>query len=103
VRVLTIFVGQIFVIIFVITRPFAGAKKPLRTQIFEPRMAKRCEQKQAYYRRISQEIDKIRHKSKEVVMTKVTNSGVERCGSGHFALKSSQSKEKSLKSDGFEA
>ena len=36
-------------------------------------------------------------------MTKVTNSGVESCGSGHFALKSSRSKGKSLKSNGFEA
>ena len=36
-------------------------------------------------------------------MTKVTKSGVERCGSGHFALKSSQSNGKSLKFNGFEA
>lgn len=36
-------------------------------------------------------------------MTKVTKGGVERCGSGHFALKSSQNKGKSLKSIGFEA
>ena len=36
-------------------------------------------------------------------MTKMTRISVERCGSGHFALKSSQSKGKSLKSNGFEA
>ena len=36
-------------------------------------------------------------------MTKMTRISVERCGSGHFALKSSRSKGKSLKSIGFEA
>ena len=36
-------------------------------------------------------------------MTKMTRISVERCGSGHFALKSSQNKGKSLKSIGFEA
>ena len=33
----------------------------------------------------------------------MTKGGVERCGSGHFTLKSSKSKGKSLKSIGFEA
>ena len=36
-------------------------------------------------------------------MAKETKGGVEICGSGHFALKSSKSKGKSLKSIGFEA
>ena len=36
-------------------------------------------------------------------MTKMTRISVERCGSGHFALKSSRSEQKSLKSIGFEA
>ena len=55
------------------------------------------------HRPIARKIDNIRHVTCKIGVTKVTNSSVERCGSGHFALKSSQSKGKSLKSIGFEA
>ena len=88
-RVLTNSVGLFFVIIFVITRTFAGAKKALQTQIFELWTLKESEQKAVYYRQISRKIDIFRHEIKKIVMTKMTRISVERCGSGHFALKSS--------------
>ena len=57
----------------------------------------------AIQRRIARKIDNIRHETCKIGVTKVTKGGVERCGSGHFALKSSKGKGKSLKSIGFEA
>ena len=102
-RVLTAFVAQFFVTLFVTPRPFAGAKKALRTQISGLCAKQISECIMAIQRRIARQIDNIRHETCKIGVTKVTKGGVERCGSGHFALKSSKSKGKSLKSIGLEA
>ena len=102
-RVLTAFVAQFFVTLFVTPRPFAGAKKALRTQISGLCAKQISECIMAIQRRIARQIDNIRHETCKIGVTKVTKGGVERCGSDYFALKSSRSKGKSLKSIGFEA
>jgi len=103
VRVLTAFVAQFFVTLFVTPWSFAGAKKALRAQISGLCAKQIPECIMAIQRRIARQIDNIRHETCKIGVTKMTRISVERCGSGHFALKSSQSKGKSLKSIGFEA